>query len=282
MPDAVTPAATPPPAVTPPAATPPPAAPASDWTSGFNDNLKGMIQNKGFKGPADLAESYYNFEKLQGVPQDRLLKLPENMNTPEGRAIMERLGTPKDAKGYSLDKFVPKDSGDPKLAEWAGEVFNKGNLTTAQAEVVMQAWNERQAATVAAHQENLKASIAQADASLKKEWGMAYEQNINLAKSGAAALELDAKTMDALEALQGREKLFKTLQKIGAGVGEAPFVTGRPAGDGTLAPEQARNKIKELSSDQNFIQRLMKGDVAAKTEWQRAHEMAGGGQMRTL
>lgn len=277
-------AAAPPVATPPPAVTPPPAAapPASDWTSGFSDNLKGMVQNKGFKGPVDLAESYYNFEKLQGVPQDRLLKLPENMNTPEGRAIMERLGTPKDAKGYSLEKLMPKEGADPKLAEWAGEVFNKGNLTTAQAEVVMQAWNERQAATVTAHQENLKASIAQADAALKKEWGMAYEQNINLAKSGMAALELDAKTVDALEALQGREKLFKTLQKIGAGVGEASFVTGRPAGDGTLAPEQARNKIAELSSDQNFVQRLMKGDVAAKTEWNRAHEMASGGQMRTL
>ncbi len=277
MPEA-TPPATPP--TTPPA---PPAAPPAppDWTSGFNDNLKGMIQNKGFKGPADLAESYYNFEKLQGVPQDRLLKLPENMNTPEGRAIMERLGTPKDAKGYSLEKFVPKD-GDAKLAEWAGEVFNKGNLTTVQAEVVMQAWNDRQTAQIAANQENQKASILQADANLKKEWGMAYDRNINLAKSGMAALELDAKTVDALEALQGREKLFKTLQKIGAGVGEATFVTGRPAGDGMMAPEQARNRIKELGSDQNFVQRLMKGDVAAKKEWQKAHEMAGGGLMRTL
>lgn len=277
MAEAAAPAPPPAPAVAPPT---PPATGGGDWTSGFNDNLKGMIQNKGFKGPADLAESYYNFEKLQGVPQDRLLKLPENMNTPEGRAIMERLGTPKDAKGYSLDKFVPKEGGDPKLAEWAGEVFNKGNLTTAQAEIVMQAWNERQTASVTAHQENLKASILQADANLKKEWGMAYEQNLNLAKSGMAALELDAKTVDALEAIQGREKLFKTLQKIGAGVGEASFVSGRPAGDGTLAPEQARNKISELRSDQNFIQRLAKGEVAAKNEWQRAHEMAFPGDHR--
>ncbi len=269
------------PAAAPPApAAPPPVAAGADWTSGFNDNLKGMIQNKGFKGPVDLAESYYNFEKLQGVPQDRLLKLPENMNTPEGRAIMERLGTPKDAKGYGLEKFIPKEGGDPKLAEWAGEVFNKGNLTTAQAETVMQAWNERQAAEVNAHKENLKASIMQADANLKKEWGMAYEQNLNLAKSGMAALELDAKTVDALEALQGREKLFKTLQKIGAGVGEASFVTGRPAGDGTLAPEQARNKIAELSTNQAFRERLLKGDAAARAEWDRAHQMATPGEMR--
>lgn len=277
MPDPAAPAAPAAPA-TPPAAPAAPTPPSGDWTSGFNDNLKGMIQNKGFKGPADLAESYYNFEKLQGVPQDRLLKLPENMNTPEGRAIMERLGTPKTAEEYKIDP--PVDTKNPETAKWLAGTFHELGVPKDMAEGFAKKANERIQAEMTANLENQKASILQADANLKKEWGMAYEQNLNLAKSGMAALELDAKTVDALEALQGREKLFKTLQKIGAGVGEASFVTGRPAGDGTLAPEQAKNRIKELSSDQNFVQRLMKGDVQAKNEWQRAHEMAAPGETR--
>ena len=61
-------------------------APAStDWTSGLTDEMRGYVQNKGFKAPQDVVESYRNFEKLHGVPQDRILKLPENLDTQRGK-----------------------------------------------------------------------------------------------------------------------------------------------------------------------------------------------------
>jgi len=48
-----------------------------EWYAGIADEgLRGYVQTKGFKDPGALAESYRNLEKLQGVPQERLLKLP--------------------------------------------------------------------------------------------------------------------------------------------------------------------------------------------------------------
>lgn len=263
-----------------PAAAAPAAAPVAngDWTTGFSDDLKGYVANKGYQNPAQLADAYRNLEKLRGVPQERLLQLPENMDTPEGRAVWEKLGAPKTPQDYGLDKLVPKEGGDPKLAEWAAGVFHENGLPIKAAEKIMTKWNERMDAAKAASKENFNAMILQGDAVLKKEWGAAYDQNVNLAKAGMRALELDGPAIDTLERLQGREKLFKTLQKIGAGVGEAGFVPGRPAADGALAPEQARQKIAESMRDPLFSKRYLGGDTDAKNQMQKWHQMAYPGE----
>ncbi len=251
---------------------------ASDWTGGFSDEMKGFVQNKGWKNAQEVADSYRNLEKLQGVPQDRILKLPESMESDEAQAIWTRLGKPKEAKEYNLQ--VPEKGGDPKLAEWASDVFHKSNLTAKQAADVMKAWNERQAATQTQTLENQKISLNQATERLKTEWGAAYEKNMNLAKSGMAALELDAATIDTLANIQGADKLFKTLSKIGQGVGEASFVSGRPAGDGTVTPDQARSQLNDLYRDAAWVKRYTSGDFDAKRQMEHLMKMANPGEMR--
>ena len=256
-----------------------PAAPAvGDWTQGLSDDTKGWISNKQFQNPGQLADAYRNLEKLRGVPAERLLQLPEDMNTPEGRAIFERLGAPKTAAEYGLDKLMPKEGGDPKLAEWASEVFLEAGIPRNAAEKIISKWNERGAASQNADKENYSAMLTQGEAALKKEWGAAYDQNVNLAKSGMRALELDGKEVDTLERIMGRERLFKKLSKIGAGVGESGFVAGRPAADGALAPEQARAKIKELQGDPTWTRRYLKGESDAKSQMTKLQQMAYPGE----
>ncbi len=251
---------------------------APEWTSGFNEDMRGYIANKQFQNPGQLADAYRNLEKLRGVPAERLLQLPENMDTPEGRAIWEKLGMPKTAAEYGLEKLMPKEGGDPKLAEWAAKIFHETGLPRNAAEKIITEWNKRATETTTASQENYKSMLTQGDAALKKEWGAAYDQNVNLAKAGMRALELDAQSVDMLEKIQGREKLFKTLQKIGAGVGESGFVAGRPAADGVLAPEQARQKLKELQVDPLWSRRYLSGDSDAKGQMEKLQRMAYPGE----
>ena len=202
---------------------------ASEWTAGFSEDMRGFVQNKGWKNAQEVADSYRNLEKSFGVPKDRLLHLPESWEGPEAQAVWEKLGKPKDAKGYALK--VPEKGGDPKLAEWAGNAFLKNNLTAKQAEGVMGEWNTYQEAVAKQTADNQKVALTQVQDKLKNEWGAAYEKNMNLAKSGMMALELDAATVDIMANAMGAEKVFKQLSKIGAGVGEASFISGRPAGD---------------------------------------------------
>ncbi len=258
------------PGTTAPAATTTTSAPAtqSEWTAGLNDELKGYVQNKGFKAPQDVLESYRNFEKLQGVPQERILKLPEDMNTPEGRAIFERLGTPKDAKDYNIQ--VPKDGGDPKFAEWAQGTF----LTRAQSDVLVQAHNESVQAQMKTMTDQRQAVIQQAEQNLRKEWGNAFDQNKNMADQGAIALGMGEKEVAALGSALGPDKAMKLLLSLATATGEHPFVSGQSSSNGVLAPDQAKSKITEMLTDTNFRDRLNKGDVEAKRQWDNAHKMA--------
>ncbi len=275
-PAAAAPAATPPAPA--PAAASPPSGAGGEWTSGFSDEMKGFVQNKGWKNVQEVADSYKNLEKALGVPKERLLHLPESMDAPEAQAVWEKLGKPKTAKDYQLK--VPEKGGDPKLAEWAGDIFHKSNLTSTQAQAVMNAWNERQVAVAAQTIENQKIALAQNTEKLKTEWGAAYEKNMNLAKSGAIALELDAAAIDLLGNAIGTEKLFKQLSKIGAGVGEASFISGRPAADGTVTPEQARSELKGLFDDKVWAQKYLAGDSEARKRMEHLQKMANPGEMR--
>lgn len=278
------PAPAPAPAAAPAAPSPPPgasAAPTGDWTTTLDDDSKGYIANKGFKSPAEVLNSYRNLEKLHGAGPEKLVKLPEDMNTPEGRALRERLGAPKEAKDYGLDKIMPAadKGGDPKLAEWAAGVFHEIGLPVRDAEKIMTRLNERNQASLTAAKENYVSMLSQGETALKKEWGAAYDQNINLARQGMKALELDGKEVDGLERMIGRERLFKKLKSIGAGVGEGVFVGGRPAADGALAPEQARQKLKELNGDPVWAKRFLSGETEAKQQMEKLQRMAYPGEM---
>ena len=85
-----------------------PSTPPS-WTTGFTDELKGYVDAKGFKDAQSVVESYRNFEKIKGVPQERLLTLPEKDEDPSWNDVWKRLGRPDQPKDYQLE--VPKEFG---------------------------------------------------------------------------------------------------------------------------------------------------------------------------
>lgn len=262
------------------AGTPAPQAP-TEWTAGFSDDMRGYVQNKGWKNAQEVADSYRNFEKnYAGVGQERLLKLPESMDSAEGRAVWEKLGMPKTPQEYGLDKIVAKELGDSKFAERAAAAFHEAGITKLAAEKIVSKWNVDAKAIAEATTSNQRMALTQATEKLKTEWGAAYEKNMNLAKSGMMALELDTATVDLMANVMGAEKVFKQLSKIGAGIGEASFVAGRPAGDGTVTPEQARNELEELKRDQSWVQKYLAGDFDAKKRMEHLQKMAVPGDMR--
>lgn len=266
----------------------PPAAPSSagatltsvpagqDWSGSFKEETRNYISQKGFKTPEALAESYRHLEqKLSSRPGDeRTLILPEKMEGADARAVWERLGAPKEAKGYEIPRI---ENSDNSFADWAEQAFHQSNLTKDQAQGLHKAFTALQQAEIKAHADNLRTNLAQADAKLQKEWGASYEQNLNIAKQGAKILGLDAKTLDTMEALQGREALFKNLQKIGVSVGESNFVDGQVAVQQVTTPEQAQAKIRDLMQDAKFVKKVNRGDTDALKVWNDLNQAAAPG-----
>lgn len=245
--------------------------PSGDWMTGFNDETKGYVQNKGFKGPGDVIESYRNFEKLHGVPKERLLKLPEKDDAPEWNEIYDRLGRPKDAKEYQI-KAPEGIQGDEQFAEFSRKTFHELGLTKKQGETLAAKWTEYAVGRAKAEGEQSQAKISQETESLKKEWGAAHDQNINVAKQGAREFGVSPEIIDQLEKQMGYSGVMKFFHNIGSKLGQHKFETGDGAkGFGAMTPMQAQQKINDLKGDSAFRERLTKGDVAARSEWDQLH-----------
>ena len=246
------------------------------WTDGFDTDLKSYVDNKQFKTPKDALESYRNLEKLMGAPKERLLTLPEKMDSPEANAIWERLGAHKDANEYKFD--TQKEVEDKELEAWAKETFHKLKMPRQMAEGFMKALDARTLTDLKSMAENNQLLAKQESDGLKKEWGAAFEQNKNIADNAATKFGFSNDEIKSLGAALGPAKAMKFLHKLGASVGEDSFVVGNTVESKMLTPAQAQNQIKELMKDTDFTRRLSNKDMAAKEKWNKLHEFAFPGE----
>lgn len=252
-----------------------PAAPAGDWTTGFSDEVKGYVQNKGFKDTPSVIDSYRNLEKLMGVPQERLLKLPEKDDDPTWGSIYDRLGRPKEAKDYQLE--IPAENGDEKFSEAAKGWFHELGLTKKQGETLTKKWNEFASGGVNAQKEAMASMVKEQDTNLRKEWGAAYEKNMDISSSVmnkfGISNEMGAKIGAALPP-DLRVQLVKAFAQVGTGLGEDNFVRGNGAPGGSMTPAQAMDKIAALKGDNDFISRYVSGGVKEQAEMVRLLNLA--------
>lgn len=118
-----------------------------------------------------------------------------------------------------------------------------------------------------------KQKLEQETQTLQKEWGAAYEQNMNQAKAAAREFGIAPEVLDTIEKAAGFSTVMKAFSKIGGAIGESKFAGGKPA-NAVMTPSQAVAQIGELQKDKGFIQRLYSGDMAAKDQWSKLHQFA--------
>ena len=267
-----------PPATTSGTVAPPATDTGSNWKAGLNDDMKGWIDNKGFKDPAMLADAYRNLEKLHGVPADRIAKLPERFYddkgqmTPEGRAVYEKLGAPKKPDEYGLK--APQGADQKALDAFAAKAHELG-LTKAQAEALNKWGDETNSGRAKAMQEAAISKFNDEDRALKAEWGGAFEQEKKIAADGMRKMGWDGKIVDSMAAVIGHKETMKLLNQIGKATGESQFF-GAQKQDMKMIPMNAKSKIEELKGDKAFGERLLAGDRDAKAQWDRLHADAFG------
>lgn len=253
------------------------AAGDAPWYSGIADEgLRGYVQNKAFKDPAALAESYRNLEKLQGVPQERLLKLPERSDDPAWGDVYTRLGKPAEAKEYGL-----QFEGDPAFAERFSGVFHEANITKPQAAKLNEAWNSY-VAELLQQEEQARTQKDEAEmAELRTKWGQTFDQNAELGRRAGREFGLSEDEFKAISASLGSGKTLELFQRIGSKLGEAapfdPAGTGGRNGFG-MTPEQAKSRISALTADKDWGSKYLSGGVAEREEMERLQKIAAGQQ----
>lgn len=279
------PAATPAPSATPaPAAAPSPSpAPAVaqgfDWKSaGLDADTSGYVTNKGWKGPADVVASYRGAEKLLGVPADQIIKLPQG-DAPDFGPVYDRLGRPKAAGEYGLDKLVPKGS-DPKFAETAAGWFHEQGLNTKQATALTTKWNEHVAGAVKAGGEAQAAAHTLEVTKLKGEWGTQYDTNIGLVDRAIKAFGVNEQFLGAMKNAVGPAAALKFFHNVGTKLGtDDAFIAGDGRGGflGGETAEQAASKKAELIGNRAWVTKFNSGDQEARREMARLNKIISPG-----
>lgn len=246
-----------------------------DWIGTFNDDGKGFVQNKGWKAPTDMLESYRNLEKLVGAPQEKLLKLPADDDVTGWESVHTRLGKPATPEAYGLKPSKQGESAD--FSNWAAQEFHKSNLTTKQAQQLSEGWNQYQQAREAEGKSTYQAKGVAEMTALKKEWGAAHDQNMSIAQRAAREFGIEAQVIDTLESSIGYAKTMKLFQNIGSKLGESQFVAGNPGNgsqNGPMTPAQAKTEIATLRGDPGFVKKYQDGDHVARAKMEALHKYA--------
>lgn len=249
-----------------------PAAPAA-WYSGIQDeSLRGYLEMKGFKGPDALADSYRNLEKLRGVPENELLRLPKEGDAEAWGQFYDRLGRPKSPDDYGLP--VPEGD-DGAFAKTAAQWMHEAGLTPAQAKLLGEKNNEWLAQQVQSFNEQKAVESDRQLSELKTEWGQAFDQNVEIARRAANQFGIKEDQMEALEDALGTKGMMQLFNNIGQSLGEHKaegFGSGQSGFK--LSPEAARERIKQLGADPEWSKKYLSGGANEAAEMQRLQQMA--------
>ena len=247
----------------------PPAA--ASWLDTIEDvELKGYVQNKGWKDPRELADGYRNLEKLLGGEK---LPMPKGDDDADGwNRVFDKLGRPQAADAY---KIPTMGDGQEQFVKDVQGKFHELGLTEKQGNALAEWYHGVQKGMVDSSMAG-SAQKAEADLSaLKQEWGGAYDENIELGRRAAREYGMDEGKLTKIEQALGTGEMLKLFAQIGRSQGEASFNKGDGGGGSFgMTPAAAQARIAELKGDRAWTQKYVAGDAEARAEFARLHQLA--------
>jgi len=248
--------------------TPDPAAerhqdrPVAGWVEGVADaELREFIRNKGWNDPADMAVGYRHLEKLIGGEK---VPVPKGESDTEGwERVYKALGRPATPEDYKLADLE------------SAAAYHKLGLSARQA-TGLSAWQDTlKAAQEQKAKEESASQRAQQLASVRKEWGGEFDENVRLGKRAVREFGLEG-SVEKLEAALGSGDLLKLTAKLGRGLKEDSFAGGSIPAAG-LTKEGAKEELALLQRDKAFAARYLAGEADAVKRFTRLHEVAFAG-----
>lgn len=262
--------------------TSPPTAPDPFFKSLKDPALRGYAEVKGYKhaDPVEFSEallkSYQNLEKLRGVPAERLLTLPENMEDAEAmKPILEKLGyaAPAEASAYG---FTEIEGAEPEVAKGYAELAMKHGIPVKQAQAVFAdiIAMEKQA------RESLMTEVAEETAAeigrLQGEWGPKYDERIEVARRAVRQFGFTEDELKQMESNVGAAAMYKRFHQIGLSLQEGGFVEGGSKPSTVMTADGARTERDRLTQDKDFMARFLRGDAQAREKMERLNRTIAG------
>ena len=238
------------------------------WYDAFPEDVRGLVQNKGWQSPVDAIQSYTNLEKFLGADKaGRGLVLPkDDAGADEWGQVYDRLGRPADPADYKLP--VPEGS-DGAFAQDAAKTFHELGLTAKQAQQLTEWFNGKSADAMSGQQNEMAQNAEAQMGELQQEWGKDFDANIEAGRRAARQFGVGEEMLTKMENALGTKDMLKFFSNIGKGMGEDSFVDGNGGGKFGMSPEAARVRITSLKADPAWTAKYLGGDADAKSELER-------------
>jgi len=253
-----------------PAATTPEATPASNepWYGTVeNQELKGWLDNKGFKDLPTALESAYNMEKLIGKEK---VPVPKDDDPESWNKFWEAAGRPKSPEDYGIE--LP-EGGDPEFLNSATTKLHELGLNTQQARALVE-WNNEQAAAIAEAREAQMVETHQKEVeSLKKEWGHNFKAQEAKADLAMERFNISDDTISKITS-GSKVELVKLLSSIGDRMQQDTKQDGGTPTDFATTKAGAIQQINALKADKDFVTKYTSGDTMAVKKWNDLHKVA--------
>jgi hypothetical protein len=257
----------------------PSAAPAPDasksWYSGFDELTRGYVEQKGFKDPAAVVNSYQNLEKLMGHERaGRTMVLPkDDQDTETLGKIYDRLGRPAAPEDYKL----PVPEGDQgEFAKVAASKFHELGLSSKQGQALAEWFNGHGTQLQQQQEAAFERQRDEDFGKLEAEWGNQFEVRSEVARRAMREAGLSPEEGAMLERTLGVHKAAKAFEFFGKLFTEHGGKGFENSGGGKFSqtPEEAKARINTLTKDKAWQQRYFAKDADAVAEFDRLQKTA--------
>lgn len=215
---------------------------AHSFLDSLTEELRENKALKNFKDVEGLAKSYVHLNQLLG-------KKFENMSPEELDSYYTKLGRPEDSEGYKMP-----DSMAPELGGWYKETAFKLGLTQDQARGLAESYMDIEQNIQKEQISQMEAQQEQWEASLKEEFGTAFEKRIEIAKKALRSYGGEELVNFLNETKLGSHpELVKAFAKIGKDMQEDSLTQSEASANFGVTPQEAKQKIAHLKRDPDFM-----------------------------
>lgn len=224
-----------------------------NWKETLSEDMRADPVISRFNTVPDMAKALVSAQKMVGADK---IAIPASDDTEAWEGVYGRLGRPDGPDKYQLStpENMPEGfSVDDDMVSGFRETSHKLGLSDKQAAGLYKWFMEAEGGRHAGVAADLKAVETENEATMRREWGAAYDQNIAQATGAAKALLGDDAVKEITEKGYGTDPfMMRLLHKVGEKIGEAG-VDGGDGGTFHHSPDQARQEIARLQTDPDFM-----------------------------
>jgi len=229
---------------------------STSWIEGVQDPAtKAWAEAKGLQNGSfeNVLGSYHNLEKMVGADKAgrTVTMLGDDATQEQVNEFYGKLGRPEAADGYSV--MLPEGQTDDTRLNMMRNAAHGIGITDKQFSALAEADAAYIDAIGQGHADKQAVSAADAEVTLRKEWGAAFDQKIAGIDVAAHKLGLSDEHLTGLREAMGPVAAMKFVDGLNDRVGDHEYDTGERSIPGHKTPDRAKAELSELSMNKEFM-----------------------------